>query len=119
MTEHSPHGADAPTYRFSTEQVGTVAINDLAQRDLLALIGPGGFSYRKRMLIDGELSYDEVYVVEGIESVDVSSDVPDGSIMIRIGNEDAAQAVVSWVAKRLDSVREERAASFERMRRSR
>jgi hypothetical protein len=108
MAEKIPYGTTEPIHRFDTNEAGRVVVENLPTRDLRSLIGPGGLSSQVPHIEDGKVSVRTVYAVEGMNSINISADVPEGSVVIGVSYEEAAGRVVEWIQKSLDETAEAR-----------
>ena len=104
MAENIPYGTTEPIHRFVTDEPGKVIVENLPTRDLRALIGPNGLSTYVPVVEGNQVMSVKKYAVEGMTSVDTSSDVPEGSIVISVSSDEAAQHVVRWVHNSLHDV---------------
>ena len=111
MAERVPYGTTEPIHRFNTDEEGRVVVENLPTRDLRVLIGPGGLASYVPVIEGKKAGVQRIYAVEGMTGVDVSSNVPEGSIAISVSHEEAAGRVVEWIQKSLEETAEARRRS--------
>ena len=98
-------------HTFNTEQPDRVIIEKLPKNDLRALIGPGGLSSYRRTVEGGRAVIMKTYALEGVTSVDISSDVPEDTIIVGVDGTEAQSRVVEWTNNTLGEVYEAREVS--------